>query len=428
MVYSPTVRIRDLLIGSVILSLALCVTAWLNIDAVRNPFVSDAGDYALMAQNLLKHHIFSLDGITPTIEREPGMSAWLAIVFFFFGTHALTLYIAQGILFMASTWFFTRQCEPIIGILPSRAVWYALCIIPTAHKIILSAHRELLAYAVLTIILGLALRQLRHSNVRAAIATGLLSGLLTLIYFSFVILPLSLAVWFLMQRKYVAAFALVLCLLFPGAWMTRNATQGFGWSIVGSARTTLAQYFRGTAARDVAGVAGPWRCLWAEYITRNYENVPISCYINGVLHTTWPEGFDTIDPEYAAQGRALIREHVLAYAWFSVAEIAEFHVPFVGGGWHRAHNVWLTAWWAVILAGLAGVPLAYRTQRNRAFLQLLLLVVSPVIFGFALTDATPRYLTPLLSLYAALSIVGYTSVISWLRTASSFRRSTKNVG
>ncbi len=418
--YTAAMTARTVLLGAGILCTSLLLSAYLSGGALREVISSDAAEYTSMAHHLLSQGMYSLDGLHPTFEREPMMSVWLAIIFAFTGQQVLSVFVAQALLFAVCTLIFLRELEHWM---PghSNILWLVLCALPTAAKSILSFNRELLAYALFIIVCTCVLRAVRRNQLSWALVGGFIMGILSLVYFSFIILPACVALWFVYQRKYIAVLALVLACVAPAGWLLRNVHQGFGWQIIGQQRAAAAQYFRGVAARDIHGIAGPWQCLWVEYVSRDYASVPVSCFFNGVVHQNWPAGFAAVDPVVSKVGKKLILDHPLAYAWYSVAEVAEFHFPYVGGGWSRAHNILLTVTWFLLLLGLAGLPLSWRKKANRSLIVLAACILVPTVGFYALVDATPRYHVPFLALYTLLSIVGYDGVILWLRTALASR-------
>ena len=104
----------------------------------------------------------------------------------------------------------------------------------------------------------------------------------------------------------------------------------------------------------------------------------------------------------AAGGKAKILHFFSYYLWFSVFEIIEFHLPYVNG-WGFAYNA-LAALSMVIL--YVGCLLAIPSLRRREYAIFLVLILYCTVI-FSLTDATPRYLLPVIFCYALFAGIGY---------------------
>jgi hypothetical protein len=135
------------------------------------------------------------------------------------------------------------------------------------------------------------------------------------------------------------------------------------------------------------------------------------------MHTQWPTArpLDEHDLAKGVIGKQEILAHPIAYLWFSVFEVLELHLPYVDG-WGHLYNVLATIGSALLYIGvLAGIPTLWRDRRLWIFPVIMLYTT----LVFMLTDATPRYLMPVIFCYSVLSAIGYDRLLSRL---SSWRR------
>jgi hypothetical protein len=124
--------------------------------------------------------------------------------------------------------------------------------------------------------------------------------------------------------------------------------------------------------------------------------------------------------DYPAERKAIARagaENILRnfphYLWFSLFEILELHLPFVNG-WGFAYNA-LAALSMVILYGglLFSLPRIFRREYG---IFIAFILYSMLIY--TATDATPRYLLPIVFCYSVFAAVGYARLFPRSSTAS----------
>lgn len=119
------------------------------------------------------------------------------------------------------------------------------------------------------------------------------------------------------------------------------------------------------------------------------------------------------DLQITKDGQAKIFANLGNYLWFSLFEIAELHFPYTNG-WGRVYNVGAMLSTAFLYLGcLFGLRTAFRWPEFLLFAGIALYVTGL----FILTDATPRYLVPIIFCYALLAGIGYDVLISriWRR-------------
>ncbi len=380
-------------------------------------FGGDASGYHAGAVSLLTDGTYSLQG-RPYVDREPGQSLFLAGVYSISGTgNRFAVFFVQGLLYLAAAFLFCRELarhtSARIGVL----CLLLLLTLPSAFHVIFSLNRELLALSLFLLLAASFLRLTQSPSWRPAIFGGLAFGGLILTYiplvlFPFFVLPLF---WFhRIPKKYMIAFFGV-PLLCTALWMARNYRIEGQLCLAGCYRANQQWAVRGMQAEHLRGFE-PFRCLWSEYISRDWTGRSPYCSFNAVQHRLWPEGLhlDARDDAIGAEGKQRIRAHFLNYLWFSFTDMIELHLPYAGS-WGRLYNVLTTLGSAVLYLGtLLSLPLIFR-HKSFLFLFAALLYVTAL---FSLTDATPRYLLPVIFVYAAFAAIGYNRLLSrilWLR-------------
>jgi hypothetical protein len=258
------------------------------------------------------------------------------------------------------------------------------------------------------------LRLVRTQSFQSAACAGIALGALTLTYTTFLLLPVVFFPLVLLVRtpwKYLIilflAFAAVM-----SPWAIRNTMQTGSMCLTGCNRAALQWYVRGVQTRDLHGFE-PLRCLYSEYISRNWDGRSDACSFNAVMHRKWPDGFKAT-PEDAlaiADGRSLIFSHLPNYLWLTAVEVLELHLPYVNG-WGFTYNLLSAIGMILVYAGIPWMfPLFLRRSPSLWILACIVVYHTGV---FALTDATPRYLLPVIFCYTALSGVGYHRLLSRL--------------
>ncbi len=370
-------------------------------------FVDDAWEYSLGALNLLKAGLYSLDGITPYADREPGMSFFLLPLYAAFGiANPLALWLGQGIVFGLAAWYFCTQFARSAG---SRAAGISFVLLLTSGSVfhsLFTAYRECLTLSLLMVFAGAVFAQYHKHAWWKVLLIGLALSAAVLTYYPLIFfVPAFALFWLIDTRKLGQAIAILLIAAsLPFAWAVRNKVQTGTLQVLGGSRTAVMWYVRGEQAERVQGLE-PFRCLWAEYISRDWTGRSDACSFNGLMHQRWPDGFaaGTDHEEAARSGQAKILAHPVSYLWFSIVDIIELHLPFVGGGISTEFNAYAAATALLMYVGCV-LSLRHIVRRKYAFL-LLLIAYNTAIF--ALTDATPRYLVPVIFAYAALAGIGY---------------------
>lgn len=398
---------RTVFIGLAVFSLFWLIgfIRWLPYLA-SNVFSDDALEYSKIAIHLLRDGFYSLDGIEPFFGREPGMSLFLVGLYAIGGIeNSFALFITQGILFFLASWFFCVQVCQTFGKRIGTLCFFLLLTHVSIFHSIFSGYRECLALVVLLCFAGLLLYGARTPRLTTSIVAGILLGFAILIYFSFFFFPILLFAVLLFQR---ASWKMILPLtivpfLVVSPWLIRNATYGEKAAELAKLRMTFVWHVRGEQAEKVQGLE-PFRCLWSEYISRDWSQRSDACSFNGVKNKQWPDGnLRGDEATIAAIGQQKIAQHPFSYLWFSLVDIIELHLPYVGGGWSTLYHAAAAAASVVLFAGiLFGVGILV----DKNFWPFLSLAAYNTLI-FIFTDATPRYLIPVIFCYVLMSAYGY---------------------
>jgi 4-amino-4-deoxy-L-arabinose transferase-like glycosyltransferase len=374
---------------------------------------SDSTHYDALGTSLAAHGIYSLDGVTPFFEREPGYPVFLAILYALFGLHAYgAVFLVQGLLYLFAVLAFDRAMRKVV---PPRASLIAVAILlfsPAVYHSIFAILRESLALSLALLFTACAYEAWSRRSYGLAALAGALLGYLILTYAALLLLPFFLCLALLIMRfpwrQGVLLFLVAFIVIAP--WGIRNYAHRGELCLTGCTRAALQWYVRGEQAETLRG-AEPFRCLWAEYVTRNYEGRNPNCHFNAVMYRKWPEGFKGTEEDrlVGKAGQAKILAHFGWYLWGSVAEVLELHLPYVNG-WGRTYNLLaLSSTVFVYLGCLLALPFIFRRKYA------LLLAFIPYFLGvFALTDALPRYLVPAIFCYVFLASIGYHWLLSRL--------------
>jgi 4-amino-4-deoxy-L-arabinose transferase-like glycosyltransferase len=406
---------RSWFLAGLIIYILLAAVIFPFVIGVPAEFVfgSDAIGYSKGAINLLQHGFYSFDGVTPFMEREPGMSFFLVPIYFFFGTENVVAFsIVQATFFFLAASAFYSQLRRKTGTRAAGITFLLLLTSGSVFHTIFSAYRENLTLSLLLFFGALFLSSEYRRAWWKIVAMGLLFGAAILTYYPLIFFPpvLLFVCWRQQRSLRDAAIIILLCYALVGRWALRNYGYTDKLQVIDSRRTGVMWYVRGEQAEHVKGFE-PFLCLWAEYVSRDWTNRAHACSFNGLMHERWPAS-DTPATDYGAagaSGRAKIMAHPISYLWFSFVDIFELHLPFLGGGWSHAYNVYAAATMFFLYIGFfIGLPSLFRREN---LLWLLLIGYNTAIF--ALTDATPRYLLPVIFCYALIAGIGYDRALKY---------------
>lgn len=220
----------ELLLAILCLSLALF--------SPQGPLLSDDRDYDILARSIQQGR-YSLDGVQPTMQREPGYPALRAIVYTL-GGNARSILLVQAILVVLTAILWRRSWRTVQPELGWIGAWgtvlaygYWLFVPKAQYEIVLGFWLALSVF--------LMLRFWRRPSIQNVAAAGLVFSVLILTrgVYLFLWIPMFLLGWWIMRKtvpskkqmlKYFAAFALA-CLLLPGAWMMRNGRTFGSYSL-----------------------------------------------------------------------------------------------------------------------------------------------------------------------------------------------------
>lgn len=398
---------RSWLLSGLLVYALLTVVIFPYIIGVPWEFVfgSDAIGYSTGAKNLLFHGFYSFDGVSPYMDREPIMSAFLVPIYAVAGIeNGVAVAAVQAVMLFLAAWFF---CERFARITNSRTAGITFLLILTSGSVlhtVFSAYRECLVMSLLLVFVGLWLQEM---TLRTSVLMGLVLGLVILTYYSFVLLPFFLLATWVTQKRPLnnVAVMMAVCVLTVSLWGLRNYSYDGQFRIIDSRRAAVMWYVRGEQAERIRGLEPFW-CLWSEYISRDWTGRSSACSYNGLMHLRWPADDTSDAASYAAtaaEGKAKIIRFFPWYLWFSLFEILELHLPYVGGGWSHAFNVYAAVTQLLLAIGfLLGL---LRIHDRRFFLLWTFVAYNTGVFIF--TDATPRYMLPVFFCYAAIAGIGY---------------------
>ncbi len=380
-------------------------------------FLDDASQYHQAAVHVAREGFFSIDGVQPYAYREPGYSVFLGMVYIVAGIgNRAAIFLAQAALLLAAALFFASQLRHIGVSSRARTLFLALLLLqPSVFHVVFFVYRECFVLALMLLLAG-ALLQFHYSRSWSwAVACGVALAIISLTYLSFLFLPVALiaACWAYRWQPRFALAIIVLPYALVSLWGARNYAADGRFRLIDTDRTAVMWYVRGEQAQRVTGWE-PARCLWAEYISRNWDGRSDACSFNSLMHAKWPQGKPLGTEDAIAQaGKAKIRSHFANYAWFSAWEVVEFHLPYVNG-WGRLYNMLAAVGSLVLYAGcILWLPHALRRD-----MWLFPLIAGYTVAVFVLTDATPRYLMPVIFCYALVASVGYTEAFTRLRRHS----------
>lgn len=375
----------------------------------------DALSYSSAAVHLAHQGFYSLDGLQPFFEREPGYSFFLAPLYFLFGDgNLLAVFVAQGILYLGASYVLSLEVKRQSGERIASIFFFLLVIFPGSLRAVFMLYRESFALSLCMLTVCAIFAWIRTPSFKMTVLASVLMGYLILTYYSFLFVPLFLLpliffVW-RMPRRFLATFFIATYLV-VSLWGVRNWLQDGRFRVVDSFRTTVMWFVRAEQAEFVRGTE-PFKCLWAEYISRDWAGRSHACSTTGVFHQKWPEGVLLgNEAEIAKESQMRILHHFPSYLWFSVFEVLELHLPFLGGGW----PFWFHAV-ASLLSGITylGLLLSFFARHPKTHAVFLLFIVYNTLI-FSLTDATPRYLMPAMFAYVLFAAVGFDALFTRMK-------------
>lgn len=405
---------------SVIVAITLFVLIWIALFAMtmRQPpeltFSGDAFAYSRGGLLIAEQGFYSQDGVQPILEREPGQSLWLATVYTIArGESRAAAFLAQGLLYLIASLIFTRELRRSFGARVADFTLFFLLLLPPAFHVIFSVIRETLTLSMFMLLTASLLALLRAPRWATAIGGGIAFGFVILGYIPYMLYPIWVIAlfWFFPLPKKFLFPVIGIPLLMLSLWGARNAAYTGRPCLTGCYRSAVQWYVRGERAETLRGLE-PLKCLWSEYVSRDWTGRSPNCSFVAVQHRGWPEGFteDERSAQLGIQGRHKILRYFPWYLWDSVFEIIELNLPYVNG-WGLPYNAAAALATVILDAGTLLALLSFRRIWRRELLPLIL----PVLYTtgiFILTDATPRYLVPVLFSYCAVAAIGYDR---WLR-------------
>jgi hypothetical protein len=371
-------------------------------ETKEQTFLDDARMYNAGAVSIVEHGTYADTDGRFISEREPGYSLMLAAVYGIAGTeNRAAIFLFQTLLHAMASLILVRALRHSISLCAQSITAAFLLLSPAVLHMTLFVYRESVSLSLFLVVLAGLLEWLHAPRLRTIVLTGLAAGVLAITYLPMLpVLGLLLLVPLLKKKTSHAAIGILLLLLPLALWAGRNFSHPSGRDcpLGGCVRSAYAWYMRQHQATDFSW-DDPLRCLWAEYVTRKLENVPLTCDF-GIL-----KGVDINDvtaESITSESLRVIRSHMPMYLWTSAVWAVKYHFPYVNG-WGTLYNVLELLVTLLLYAGIAAGVLLKR--RRWDIIYWLPLLIGPVLFG--LIDVEPRYRMPFLGAYAVLAGIGY---------------------
>ncbi len=414
--YSVHMKVRI----STVLIIALYFAIWifLAFATVSRPadqtFGGDADGYHQGAVSLVQEGAFNYKG-APNTEREPGQSVFLAIAYEIGGIgNRYSAFVLQALLYLGAALFLVYELRKVTSDRTGTIALALLLILPSAFHVLFTLNREHLALSLFMIVAACFLRLQREHSWKWAIIAAVSLAAIILTYVPYVLFPIFIIplFWIMkLPKKYLPAIVAV-PLIAIGVWAARNYSITGQPCLFGCYRSAVQWAVRGEQMMNLRGLE-PLRCFYAEYISRDYTGRSPFCNFNAVQHELWPQGLyqDDRDLALAATGKAKIKENFGRYLWYSTIDVVELHIPYVNG-WGRIYNISAALSSLILYVGvLLSLPFVLRRKTFLFFIAAMVYTIGV----FSLTDATPRYLMPVIFAYAVLAAIGYERVWSRFR-------------
>jgi len=372
-------------------------------------FGDDARRYSDLATHLVEHRFYSVDGITPHRELEPGYGVFLAFTYLLFGIeNRLGIFFLQGMLYIVSVLFFVKEVQEITSKRTTSIALMFFVALPSIYHTIFSVYRESFVLSLFLLFSGSVLQFLRTRSFHSVLFAGGALSTIVLTYIPFLLLPIVLLPVFLFLRLPPKKVSLMVLLPFfcIFVWGMRNAQYG-NFRITGNQRSTGAHWLvRADHAERWHGW-DPLRCIAAEYVTRSWtEDLDVLCRPIPSIHV--PTGGiedDRVRDAIAADAKRRILAHLPSYLYQSLFVTLEYHLPFVNG-WGRTYNL-VEAGMTGVLYGGCCVYLwtSWRSWKREHLLFFVILLYSAAIFS--LFQSIPRFHMPVIFTYIVFAALGY---------------------
>mgnify|MGYP000919509726 CR=1 FL=1 len=266
---------RWLRIGLLLYVFLWCIALFrlLQTDPSFSVGIGDALSYSEAAANMVRLHFYSFDGLHPYFDREPGYSAFLALVYSAFGLYnRVAVFFVQGLLHAAAVLMFTRTLTRFLSDRIAVIVYLLLLTSPSVFHVIFSVLREGIALPLFMSLAIVLLYLLQASTMRRAIVAGTLLGMLILTVYSYVFLPVFIVCFFIFCK--LPWRHMIPILLIPAIsvclWSSRTAYYTGEFRPIDIHRAAVMWHVRGQQAEHMYGME-PFRCLWAEYVSREWS-------------------------------------------------------------------------------------------------------------------------------------------------------------
>jgi len=421
-------RFQKILIGIFIAYVAVCIPVMVTQLQMRpsQVFISDAADYHNGAAHLVNNGMYTIDGQHPFLEREPGQSIYLAAIYSVFGVgNRYAVFIIQMLAYFGVCLLFIKRLQHSTSDAAALSCLWFLLFLPSIYHILFSFNRELLTLSLFLVVTQAVFGLLKKPTWIDTIVCGAALGFLLITYSPFVYFPVAfipLLFWYRIAWKYIAVITILMILPLL-MWAVRNERITNEFCLTRCNSTVMVWYVRGEQAEHISGVE-PFMCLWAEYVSRDWSQRSPYCSFNRVKNMRWPDGVRGTSQQMmriGEAGKAKIKAHPLNYISFSLFDIIELHLPYLG--WGRMYNILASIGQAILYAGIiaAAVKLIRKKIIWKKEYVLLALIMAYTTAVFIVTDATPRYLMPIIFCYCVFAAIGF----EWMVRKKKSKRAKK---
>lgn len=363
-------------------------------------FMKDAGSYSQTATHLAQEYIYTETG-EPYFEREPGYAFFLSVLYRLLGVeNRIGIFAVQAIIYVCCVLIFIREFRKRSEGAAMITAGFLL-LSPSIHRTIFSVLRENLTLCLFLLVLAILMSFVRNQTFWKAVGIGVVLGIISLTYYSFVFLP-CFVIAYLPLKKCSWRFLLmigVIPYLMLSFWGLRNYRVVGEFRVIGSERALATWYGRAEQAKVLRGTE-PIRCLYAKYISQNWSDLPRQCSMDTLRH----EYIDRVAKGDVMDPVSVLQENFPAYLWESLINAADYQLPYVGF-WGSSYNIL-----ASVEMLLLGIGCVFSLRKWRSVDLFLLVWVYGTAF-FALNEVVQRFHMPVMVVYAAMSGIGYAELI-----------------
>jgi hypothetical protein len=371
------------------------------------PFDNDAAAYSAGAKNISELGLYSFDGISPTDEREPGYSFFLAPIYLLFGQENLpAISIIQAGIYLLIVLLFIRELRKTQHSSVSDVTCVFLLLSPAIFRIVMTPFRESITLSLFLLFAAFFLSFVQRPSWTRSLGMGAAMACLILTFAPLLLFPICLIPVFIIQRlpKRFLLPVLFIPLLAASFWTIRNHSALGRYEFIDPFHSASLLNTRALQVQTFKP-GDSLQCLWNEYITRNMKAQKPYCYVQFVKKN------DDTTRQTRRENEGILLHALPKFAWVALFGVIEYHLPYVGG-WGHFYNI---AEALVTLLLSIGVLLSLRHIWKPFFAIFLLAMIYNIAIS-AVLIGLPRFRMVTFFTYAVLAGVGYGRYIAqWRR-------------